>query len=97
MAETIEAIRQQNITNTTLLCRLEKKIQEFEKNTRLRKHVVNFLNQDINYSHLNPTNKLIIATMHNNFKLVPIPQVSYSGFDFNDSQLRAFLEVLFEF
>lgn len=96
MAEivSVAALRQQNITHTTLLCKLERKIQEFEKNDRLRQHVVNFLNQEINYLHLNQTNKTIITNMCNNFKNTPIVQVSYVGFDFDDLQLTGFLEVL---
>lgn len=96
MAEivSITALRQQNITHTTSLCKLERKIQEFEKNDRLRQHVVNFLNQEINYLHLNQTNRTIIMNMCNNFKTVPVVQVSYVGFDFSDLQLAGFLEVL---
>lgn len=94
MAESVNVVRQQNITNMTLLCKLERKIQEFEKNDRLRQLVVNFLSQEINYSHLNQTNKTIVITICNNFKNIPVTQASYATFDFSDVHLLGFLEVL---
>lgn len=94
MSESVAVIRQQNVTNTTLLCKLERKIQEFEKNDRLRQLVVNFLSQEINYSHLNQTNKTIVTNIYNNFKNVPVNQISYTTFDFSDVNLSGFLEVL---
>jgi hypothetical protein len=93
----VATVRQQNITNTTILCKLERKIQEFERNDRLRNHIVSFLSQEINYSHLNQTNKTIVANMCNNFKNVPPVAVSYTTFDFSDQQLAGFLEVLCAF
>lgn len=90
----VAVIRQQNIVNTTSLCKLERKIQEFKNNIGLKQHVINFLNQEINYSHLNQTNKTIIVQINNNLKDSLNTFPLFSSFDFGDQQLLGFLEVL---
>ena len=90
----VAIIRQQNITNTTSLCKLERKIQEFKNNDGLKQHVINFLNQEINYSHLNQTNKTIIVQINNNLKQNSYVSPPYLLFDFSDQQLLEFLEIL---
>ena len=99
MAECVNVldVRQRNITKTLTLCKLERKVNEFQGSDRLRAHLVDFLSQEINYSHLNQVNRNVVVSVYNNLKNCTYAQISYSTMDFSDPQLAGFLETLCSF